>query len=1101
MKRALLPVACLLLSVSLASARTIRIPRQPDYHDGKIAFSYMGDIWVVNDNGSNPRRLTVHTARDVNPRFSPDGRWIAFSSNRYGNYDVFVMPAEGGAARQLTYHSGADNVVGWSRDAKRVVFSASRGLVYPGIPSLYEVAIDGGLEQPLPVDWGYWGSYSPDGKHLAYNRHPMVWWRKHYRGSYAADLWVLDVDSKASKKMLDAGLPDSEKPNNFWPMYGNGEIFFVSDRETHAKAGSKEAMHSANNIWKVPEGGGKPVQVTHHKDGSLFFPSISSDGKVIVYEENFGLWKLDTATGKTAEVKIDITSDDKENEFALLSIRNEADTFDLSPSTRRAVISAHGEIFTIATDRGDVSRVTHSYWRDTNPKWSPDGKRLAFVSDQSGREEVWLADADGRNARKLTDGDSDKAAIVWAPDSKSLAYTASDHKLYLVDLATGQAKTLASNDVGAIQAPEFSPDGKWISYTKQDGDLRPHVSIVSVAGGEEHRVTDDVLFATTGARWSRDGKRLVFLGGLVQGGSAALRANMASLYSVSLTQEEKDALSRDIDDEEQAVAAERASAERGPRAAPREAPDVKIDWDGLDRRFRQLTRLGDNITSVAISPDSRTYAFVTAEDSDDGRPASSIYTIAENGEQLRRLMQSQPPQEGEEEPPGGGGPGAGLTTLQFSKDGRTLYFHQANGIWSLPLGAAEGGGAARAAGGGGQAAAGGEAARKRVNFTVRVEVDLPRERRQIFAESWRVMRNRFYDPAMHGADWDAARTRYEALLDDVGDREELHNVISQMIGEMNASHTGISGGGDPDRDAVQTRYPGFELSPDSAGYYRINWVYKHGPADHDYVKLKAGDYLLAVNGEPLKSGENYWRLYTLAPGRRFELTVNSKPSLDGAWTTRVDAVNGNANGTLVYEKWVEDRRQMVDKLSGGQIGYLHIRQMNAQALHKFERDLADNHFKKALIVDQRFNPGGGIDQELLEILSQRQYQYTKNRGSVQITRPQRGYFGPIVVMENERSTSDAEVFPDGIRTLKLGKVVGVTTYGAVIGTGSFRLIDGAQIRTPGSGLWNVNGTNLENYGVPPDVYVDNTPEDFLKGRDAQIEKAVEVLKEEIAKAK
>jgi tricorn protease len=1106
MKRALLPVACLLLSVSLASARTIKIPRQPDYHDGKIAFSYLGDIWVVNDNGSNPRRLTVHTARDVNPRFSPDGKWIAFSSNRYGNYDVFVMAAEGGPARQLTYHSGADTVVGWSRDSKRVVFSAARGLVYPGIPSLYEVPADGGLEQPLPVDWGYWGSYSPDGKRLAYNRHPMVWWRKHYRGSYAADLWVLDVDSKTSKKMLDADLPDSEKPNNFWPMYGNGEIFFVSDREVHAKAGSKEAMHSANNIWKIPEGGGKPVQVTHHKDGSLFFPSISSDGKVIVYEENFGLWKLDTATGKTSEVKIDITSDDKENEFALLTIRNEADSYDLSPSTRRAVISAHGEIFTIATDRGDISRVTHSYRRDTNPKWSPDGKRIAFVSDQSGREEVWLADVDGHNAKKLSDGDSEKAAIVWAPDSKSLAYTASDHKLYLVDLSTGQAKMLASNDVGAVQGPEFSPDGKWMSYTKQDGDLRPHVCVISTAGGEEHRINDDVLFATTGARWSRDGKRLVLLGGYVQGGSAALRQNVASVYSVSLTKEEKDSLSRDIDDEEQAAAADRAAAERGPRATPREAPEVKIDWDGLDRRFRQLTRLSDNITSVAISPDSRTYAFVAAEESDEGRPAASIYTIAENGEQLRRVMQSQPPQEGEEEPPQGG-PGAGLTSLQFSKDGRALYFHQGNGIWSLPLGAAEGGGAGRAAGGGGAAAAGGsgaaaaggEGARKRVNFTVRVEVDLPQERRQIFAESWRVMRNRFYDPAMHGADWDAARTRYEALLDDVGDREELHNVISQMIGEMNASHTGISGGGDPDRDAVQTRYPGFELAADPAGFYKISWVYKRGPADHDYVKLKAGDYLLAVNGEPLKSGDNYWRLYTLAPGRRFELTVNSKPSLDGAWITRVDAVNGNAFGTLQYEKWVEDRRQMVDRLSGGQIGYLHIRQMNAQSLRKFERDLADNHFKKALIVDQRFNPGGGIDQELLEILSQRQYQYTKNRDSVQITRPQRGYFGPLVVMENERSTSDAEVFPDGIRTLKLGKVVGVTTYGAVIGTGAYRLIDGAQLRTPGSGLWNVNGTNLENYGVPPDVYVDNTPEDFLKGRDAQIEKAVEVLKEEMAK--
>jgi len=279
----------------------------------------------------------------------------------------------------------------------------------------------------------------------------------------------------------------------------------------------------------------------------------------------------------------------------------------------------------------------------------------------------------------------------------------------------------------------------------------------------------------------------------------------------------------------------------------------------------------------------------------------------------------------------------------------------------------------------------------------------------------------------------------------------------------------------------------------------VSSLYKRGPADRDFVKLKTGDFVLAVDGLPLKAGENYWRHFGLAPGRKVELTVNSKPTLEGAWTTRIEPVNGQAFGTLQYEKWVEERRQIVDKASGGEIGYLHIRQMNQPSLRKFERDLADNRFKKAIVIDQRFNPGGGIDQELLQILQQRQYQYTKNRGSVVVTRPQRAYFGPLVVMQNERSTSDAEVFPDGFRTLKLGKTVGVNTYGAVIGTGSYRLADGSQVRTPGTGLWNVNGQNLENYGVPPDVYVDNTPEDFLKGRDAQLEKAVEVLKQELRK--
>jgi tricorn protease len=1079
---------------SAALAKPIKLARHPDYNAGRIVFSYLGDLWLVNEDGANPRRLTVHNARDVHPRFSPDGKWIAFSSGRYGNLDVFVMPAEGGEPRQLTFHSGGDTVVGWSRDSKRVVFTSARGLLYPGIANLYEVPAEGGLEQPLPTDWGYWGSYSPDGRKLAFNRHPAPWSRKHYRGSYSADLWTMDL---AGKKVLDAEVPDPEKANNLWPMYGNGEIYFVSDRDVVAKAGSKEALKSTNNIWKVAEAGGKPVQVTHHKSGSLFFPSLSADGKVIVYEEGFGLWKLDTQSGRSSEVKVDIASDVKDNSLDIVSRRDTADSFELSPSTKRAVITSRGELFTIASERGNVTRVTRSGARESSPAWSPDGKWIAYVSDQSGHEEVWIADEDGKSARKLSDSDTDKTALAWAPDSKSLAYSASDHKLYVVDVATGQTRTLASSEVANIGSPEFSPDGKWIAYARTDRDLRPHVGIVPAAGGEEHKLSDDVLFSSSQPRFTPDGRKLIFLGGYVQGGSATLRQNVAALYSVSLTREERDPLSRDIDDEEQAAAAERTErpAGRGQQQAPVE---VKIDWDGIDRRVRQLTRLSDNITTAVVAPDSRTYAFVASGDT-EGRPVFLLYTIQENGDQLRRLTQSQGP-----DPDAEGGPpafGQGISSLQYAKDGRSLFFMEGGGIWSIATGGggagSDGGAQAAAAAPAGRGGAGGEGGRRRVSFALRFDLDQAQERREVFAEAWRVMKNRFYDPEMHGVDWARMRTVYEPLLSDVGDRDELQNVVNQMIGELNASHTGHSGGGERDDDAVQTRHPGFELQADASGFYKIGHVYKRGPADRDFVRLKTGDFLLAVDGLPLKSGENFWRLFGLAPGRKVELTLNSKPSLDGSWTTRIEPAGGQAFGTLQYEKWVDERRQIVDKLSNGEIGYLHIRQMNQPSLRKFERDLADNRFKKAIVIDQRFNPGGGIDQELLQILQQRQYQYTRGRGSVTVTRPQRAYFGPVVVMQNERSTSDAEVFPDGFRTLKLGKTVGVNTYGAVIGTGSYRLADGSQVRTPGTGLWNVNGQNLENYGVPPDVYVDNTPEDFLKGRDAQLEKAVEVLKQEL----
>jgi tricorn protease len=1121
MRRPLLSAAgfatlALLLLAPFSSAVEVRLARQPDYHDGKIVFSYLGDLWKVNEDGSNPQRLTVHTARDAYPRFSPDGKWIAFSSDRYGNNDVFVMPADGGKAKQLTFHSAPDTVVGWTRDSKRIVFSSARGLLYPGIPNLYEVPADGGLEQAVLTDWGYWGSYSPDGKKFAFNRHPMVWSRKHYRGSYAADLWVMDVDKHTSKRILDDKLPDEQRPNNFWPMYANGDIYFVSDRDVMAKAGSPQVRSSTNNIWKVSEYGGEPQQVTHHKSGSLFWPSLSSDGKVIVYEENFGLWKLDVATGKSTEVKIDITADDADNNLEVLSVKDEADSYSVSPSGKRAVISAHGELFTIATDKGDITRLTRTPGvRETQPVWSRDGKWIAFIADKEGRDEVWLCDEHGGQQKKVSDGgESQKGQIVWAPDSKALLYTGSDRKLYKYTLDSGKNTVLASGDVilfggTAISSPQWSPDSKYVSYTKAGKTLLPHVYIIPADGGEEKRITDDDTYSDAGALWTPDGKRIVYTAGGDVGNIGQTGRSTAQLYIISLVPEEKNPIDKSIDTEEQAAAEKPAPRPGTPDARPADTKvEVKIDFNRIARRGRQLTRTADTITNLAMAPEGKSVVFITSS-TEGGQPVQSIWSMVLDGERPTRLTQTVLPEE-EDGPPRPGGAG-GLSSLQFAKDGRTLFYRQGNGIYALtlPTGTGEGAAAAtpssrpssQAAAAPGGASTPAPGASRRITFTARVEIDHRAERKQVFEESWRVMKHRFYDAEMHGIDWTKMKAIYEPLLDHVADQEELHNVVSMMIGELNASHTGISGGGrrDTANPPLQTRHPGFEVEADKSGYYKVTHVYKNGPADKDYVKLNVGDYILAIDGDELKAGDNYWKAFTMAPGSKLEFTVNSKPEKEGSWKSKVAPVSSGAFATLQYDKWVADRRAMAERLSNGDIGYLHIRQMNEASLRKFERDLAELHTKKALVIDQRFNPGGGIDQELLQILGQRQYQYTKVRDSVQVTRPLRAFFGPMVVMENERSTSDAEVFPDGFRTLKLGKVVGVTTYGAVIGTGAYQLMDGSTIRTPGSGLWNVSGTNLENYGVPPDVYVDNTPEDFLKGRDAQLEKAVAVLKEEMKK--
>jgi len=1118
-----------------AWAVPIKLARHPDYNNGRVVFSYAGDLWLLPENNSKPTRLTVHRARATHPKFSPDGNWIAFSSARLGGTDVFVIPADGGPAKQLTFRGAGDTVVGWTRDSKRVIFSSSRGLLFPGIPNLYEVALDGGLEQPLPTDWGYWGSYSPDGRKFAFNRHPMVWSRKHYRGSYAADLWVMDVTDKTAKKILDAELPDNMKPNNFWPMYGNGSIYFVSDRGPNPyKAGSPQVLTSTNNIWMVPENGGPPVQLTNHTSGSLFWPSLASDGNSIIYEENFGIWKLDLRSKEAREIKIEITLDEKENNLETLTVNSEADSFHLSPSGKRAVIATHGELFTIATEKGDVTRLTRSPGaRDGQPSWSPDGKWIAFISDQSGRDEVWLCDERGGQSKQVSNIDSQKGQIVWSPDGKELLFTGNDKKLHKYTLDTGKTAVLASGDVvgfggSAIMGPHWSPDGKWIAYTRSSPTLLPHIYIIPVAGGEEKRITDADSYSDSNALWTPDGKKLIFLSGTDASNIGQSGRSTAQIFSVSLAKEEKDPNDRDIDSEEDAAVAEKQNrpfgrsrpdnTTGGPEGSAR-APakvEVNIDFDKMARRIRQLTTTGDTIGSMAVTPDSRTLVFVTTG-TEGGRPVNSIWSLQMDTQRLTRVVQGGRQTRDEEGPPiATRAAFGGFGSLQITKDSRTLFYRQGTGIYSANLGGGSPSGGDTPAnigftGRGRRGTAPAPAAEPvgggsgtRVNFTVRVEVDHRAERKQVFNESWRVMKNRFYAADMHGIDWNKIKTVYEPLLEFVHDQEDLHDVVNMMIGELNASHTGISagfrgraGGG----RGSGSRHPGFDLAPGAGGFYKVSHIYKNGPADKDWVKINVGDYVLAVGDQPLKAGDNYWKLFADHAGSKLEFTVNSKSAMEGTWKTKVTSISGFQISNFQYEKWVADRRALTDKLSNGEIGYLHIRQMNDASLRQFEKDLAQQHLKKALVIDQRFNPGGGIDQELLQILQQKQYQYTKVRDSVNVTRPLRGFFGPMVVMENERSTSDAEVFPDGFRTLKLGKVVGVTTYGAVIGTGSFALMDGSSIRTPSSGLWNVNGTNLENYGVPPDVYVDNTPEDFLKGRDAQLEKAVEVLKDELKNKK
>ncbi|HSC28376.1 MAG TPA: hypothetical protein VLD67_13940, partial [Vicinamibacterales bacterium] len=769
--------ALFVLCAVVPDAAPVRLARHPDYHAGQIAFSYLGDIWVAREDGSGVRRLTDNVAREVYPRFSPDGRSIAFSSNRHGNNDVFVVPATGGTPRRLTFHTGNDEVVGWTRDSQHIMFRATRGDgAFPSVATLYQVPAPGGVETPLPVDWGYHGSYSPDGRALAFNRHPGSWSRRHYRGAASADIWVASLADKTYRQLL----PD-ERYNRFWPMWGaDGAIYYVSDplpNDRNVKPGSPEVRRSVNNIYKIPAAGGQPVQVTKHTSGSLYFPSMSGDGKTIVYEENFGIWKLDVTSGRTNEIKLDISTDEKENEFELVTVTNDVDSFDISPSGRRAVISVRGQILTIATDRGDITRVLPDRMasRSQFPNWSPDGKYIAFVSDRTGRDEIWISDPEGTSPKQITSLDNEKGALVWTPNSEQLLYSAADKKLYSYTVASGTTAVVSTSEVGRIESIAVSPDSKWVAFSKRDRTLRPHVYIAPIAGGEERHISDDsLLYAESNAVWTADGRYLVFTSVETASNGIASQGGITTtmgLWALSLRDRDRDPMNRDIDNEAQGLAAEAAARQtgRGGGAGAQQQVEVQIDWSGLARRAWQLSAPGNMFGNLTPAPEGHTVALtISTAGAGGGRggrgggdTSGGMYLI--NVETGQATPVPRAPESAAEGRGGrgrgrgrGGAGGGGGNAMVFARDGRTLYFRSGSGLYaaSVPTGggaaAGSGGRAGRGGRGGGGAQAGAEApatsaTARQVTYSVNLEVDNKALRQQVFNEGWRIMKNRFYD--------------------------------------------------------------------------------------------------------------------------------------------------------------------------------------------------------------------------------------------------------------------------------------------------------------------------------------------------------------------
>ena len=1086
------------LSVAMpASAREAKLVRYPHYHDGKVVFCYLGDLWTARDDGKEIVRLTANKARDVFPRFSPDGKWVAFSSDREGNLDVFLIPAAGGEVKRLTTHSADDVVLNWTPDGKAILFASQRGEDFMG--KLYTVSIEGGMPKNAGPDMGVAGSYSPDGSKLAINRKAQSYWRKHYRGAYQSDVTVMDIAAKSFKDLTDFDGLDS------WPMWArDGHIYFVSDRDANAQA----------NLWRVPEGGGAASRVTEFHEGDVRFPTISSDGRTIVFERDFGIAKLDVASKEITPLRFEIAAETQESLTEFREFNSTVDDYAVAPNGRRIAFAVHGEVFTAPTDEGgELAQITDGPARDENVLYSPDGKWLAFVSDKSGREEIYVIAADGSGeTKRITDLDSLKPTFIWSPDSRSLAFTAADEAIYTVSADGKNQKELVRSKYGSISRASWSPDGKWIAYSRPDVTRSDDVYLIPASGGEEKKVTFDSSDETN-PHFSADAKKVYFVRaggerGFGERGSSQLFCT--PLEKIDKDPEEAESSRSDNADPAEAVA-EMRRARGGARSSPPKEPN--IDWAGLKRRTRQVTRTGSVFNYIPAS-DGRTLVFVASEGLGGRGGGSAIYTIQDDGKNMNRLSGgAASTTDSDSDTPRGfrGGFRGGVSNLSLTKDGRRLFFEEGGSVYSVPMSGGGGGGggggglAALLGGRGGPDRAGGGPAgggggsggsRRRVTFTVSVEIDKPQEWEEMFDDAWRTMKYRFYDAKMHGKDWDAARAKYKPLVQFVGERHELMNLINEMIGELNASHTGASVGGRSrdEPDGVDTRHLGVELAADAdSGRYRVAHVYEDGPCDKDWMKISKGDYLIAIDGKPIKAGDDYWDRLGRRLNRKIELTLNAKPEEKGAWKIKYEPISRGAYETLRYERWVKQRRALVDERSHGRVGYLHIKDMDRTSLARFKKELAEFRHKEGLVIDERWNGGGNIEQELLAILVLRPYEVWHPRGEEPTPRPFDGYYGAKVVLQNWRSASNAEMFPAGFRALGLGKLVGTPTMGAVIGTGSYRLIDGSTVRTPGVGVYlgDSSRTNMENTGVKPDVYVENTPEDNLAGRDRQLEVAVE----------
>jgi tricorn protease len=1036
-----------------ANTGYMKLMRTPDASKDKLCFIYQDDLFTSNLDGTNPVRLVKAVGTEAFPRFSPNGKLIAFTSYFNGNLNVYTIPAEGGEVKQVTFESEGATMLEWSNDGKYIYFLARTQSFSPFFARIFKVSVNGGLPEVLPVDQASTLCFNDNGDSYVLNRHSMYfWWWKRYKGTANTDIWLYDGKTKRFKNLTKTDTNES------WPIWVGNSIFYVSEDG------------GLGNLFKLDLLTNKKVKVTNFTKDNIQWPSLSSDRKNIVFECNGGIYKYDIYKNKTVEIKIKKTVQNVIPQYEFVRPSKLLTAYHISPTGKRVVFSARGEIFSAPAKNGEIRQLTfNSGARDEEPVWSPKGDKIAFISDMDGEENIYLIDQFAKTQPEKLTNRKEKFIedLSWSPDGNYLSYKTNDFKLYVFSLK--DKKEILVNDSKRYGQLDYSwsPDGNWLVYTTYGTNMLPQIKVYNLTTAKEYLIFKS-FEQNYNPVFSNDGKYLYFV--------TSRQGDKSRIAMLSLTKTEEDPLFKEWDEEK--VKVEKSNKEgqeikkSGKKSAKKEKVTVNIDFEGIMDRVELLPVKGYKFVDILSGKDGlyigfRKIAEKLANKSTAGFSFGfDLYYYKIKEDKLTEIAN-------------------GIRGFVLSSDQKHLLLAKKGSFQIIP--------------------AGQKAGKKGIISLSNVEMKLDRkaEWRQIFNESWRMVRDQFYDKNIHGVNWKKMKKKYSCLIDYCETRNDVNRVLVQLVGELNASHQGARGGDIEKPDTVKIGALGAVLTPDKSGYYKFSKIYKgnpfysryKAPLSSPWKKVKNGDFLIAIDGNAVTTKTDYRKYLINKVGKTVFLTINNKPQKKGSWEVRVKPVS--SEGSLRYLDWIEGNRKTVTEKSDGRIGYIHLNYMGTEQLNKFMNYIQGYYDKEGLILDVRFNGGGGIDPQLIDYLERKQYQVVRLRDSIDMPRPDSLFRGKVIVLCNEHSYSDAEVFPNAFKVRKLGKVVGVPTLGFVIAVNGYSLIDGGNIRKTFIGIWDINGNQLESRGAIPDIIVENNPNDLVKGIDAQLNKAIEVLLEEI----